>query len=102
LVVSNPPYVAENDPHIAAGDLRFEPRMALAGGRDGLEMLRNIIADAPEHLCATGGLLLEHGYNQAADVRSLLERQGFMDVATRDDLAGIPRVTLGRWLTLTS
>jgi release factor glutamine methyltransferase len=102
LVVSNPPYVGENDPHIAAGDLRFEPTTALAGGPDGLEMLRNIIADAPEHLCATGGLLLEHGYNQAADVRSLLERQGFMDVATRDDLAGIPRVTLGRWLTLTS
>ena len=102
LVVSNPPYIGENDPHMAAGDLRFEPRTALAAGPDGLEMLRNIIANAPRHLCAAGALLLEHGYDQAAAVRSLLEWQGFIDVATRDDLAGIPRVTLGRWLTLTS
>ena len=102
LVVSNPPYIGENDPHMAVGDLRFEPRTALAAGPDGLEMLRNIIAETPEYLCATGGLLLEHGYDQAADVRSLLEWRGFVDVATRDDLAGIPRVTLGRWLTLTS
>jgi release factor glutamine methyltransferase len=102
LVVSNPPYVGESDPHMREGDLRFEPRAALAAGSDGLEMLRNIIAHAAHHLCATGTLLLEHGYNQAVDVRSLLERQGFVDVATHDDLGGIPRVSLGRWLTLTS
>jgi len=65
-------------------------------------MLRNIIADAPKHLCAAGTLLLEHGYDQAIEVRSLLERQGFVDVATHEDLGGIPRVSLGRWLTLTS
>ena len=102
LVVSNPPYVGEGDPHISSGDLRFEPRAALAAGSDGLEMLRNIIADAPKHLCAAGTLLLEHGYDQAIEVRSLLERQGFVDVATHEDLGGIPRVSLGRWLTLTS
>ena len=67
LVVSNPPYVGEGDPHIGRGDLRFEPRAALAAGSDGLEMLRNIIADAPKHLCAAGTLLLEHGYDQAIE-----------------------------------
>jgi release factor glutamine methyltransferase len=102
LVVANPPYVGAGDPHIGIGDLRFEPRAALAAGFDGLEMLRSIIADAPNHLCAAGTLLLEHGYNQAIDVRSLLERQGFVDVATHEDFGGIPRVSLGCWLTLTS
>ena len=102
LVVANPPYVGESDPHIGIGDPRFEPRTALAAGSDGLEMLRNIVADAPNHLCAAGTLFLEHGYNQAVDVRALLKRQGFVDVATRVDLGGIPRVSLGRWLTLTS
>jgi release factor glutamine methyltransferase len=102
LVVSNPPYVGESDPHVGMGDLRFEPRGALAAGSDGLEMLRNIICNAPSYLCPGGTLILEHGYNQATDVRSLLERRGFVNVLTRDDLGGIPRVTSGRWLTLTS
>lgn len=98
LIVSNPPYIAEQDPHLPA--LRHEPREALAAGADGLEDLRAIIAAAPVHLEAGGWLLLEHGWDQAAAVRGLLQAAGFAGVASRRDLAGIERCSGGRRLEL--
>jgi release factor glutamine methyltransferase len=94
LVVSNPPYVAEDDPHLHA--LRHEPLGALAAGPDGLADLRRIVADAPDHLVGGGWLLLEHGFDQAQAVRELLARAGFEAIETRADLAGLPRCTGGR------
>ena len=98
LIVSNPPYVAAADPHLAA--LQHEPLQALAAGPDGLADLRTIIAAAPHHLRRGGWLLLEHGWDQAARVRTLLTSHGFTDVASRTDLAGIERCSGGRWLEL--
>ncbi|HWA39451.1 MAG TPA: peptide chain release factor N(5)-glutamine methyltransferase [Burkholderiales bacterium] len=94
LIVSNPPYVAEGDPHLH--DLRFEPAGALVAGPDGLEAIREIAAAAPAFLNDGGMLLLEHGQGQDAAVRALLQRAGLEDVRTWPDLAGIPRVTGGK------
>ncbi len=96
LIVSNPPYIAAADPHLVAGDVRFEPSSALVAGADGLDDLRVIAAQAPAHLLPGGWLLLEHGYDQAAAVRALLAEQGFIEVASRTDLGGHERITLGR------
>lgn len=96
LIVSNPPYIAEQDPHLVAGDVRFEPSSALVAGSDGLDDLRLIIAQAPQHLLPGGWLLLEHGYDQAQAVRELLARQGFEQVESRVDLGGHERISLGR------
>ncbi|MGQ9686783.1 MAG: peptide chain release factor N(5)-glutamine methyltransferase [Thiobacillaceae bacterium] len=96
MIVANPPYVAEADPHLAQGDLRFEPRLALAAGPDGLDAIRAIVAQAPRHLRPGGWLLLEHGYDQAAACRDLLAAAGFADLYTLEDLGGRPRVTGGR------
>ncbi|MCX9154600.1 peptide chain release factor N(5)-glutamine methyltransferase [Niveibacterium sp. 24ML] len=96
LIVSNPPYVASADPHLARGDVRFEPIGALASGPDGLDDIRAIAAAAPRHLKASGHLLFEHGYDQGAGVRAVMEGAGFAEVATHQDLAGLDRVTLGR------
>lgn len=98
LIVSNPPYIAANDHHLQQGDLRFEPPQALAAGPDGLDDLRIIIGGAPAHLNPGGWLLLEHGYDQEAPVQTLLRDAGFADVFTRRDLAGLPRMSGGRWL----
>lgn len=95
-IVSNPPYLADDDPHLGQGDLRYEPRMALASGADGLDAIRLIAGGAAAHLHAGGWLLLEHGYAQGAAVRDLLARAGFADVATLRDLEDRERVTLGR------
>ncbi|WP_088177618.1 peptide chain release factor N(5)-glutamine methyltransferase [Ferriphaselus sp. R-1] len=97
LIVSNPPYIAADDPHLVQGDLPFEPASALASGADGLDDIRRIVAAAPDYLRAGGELLLEHGYDQADRVRSLLEQRGFGEVRSFRDLAGIERVTGGRW-----
>lgn len=97
LVVSNPPYVAETDPHLEQGDLRFEPRTALASGLEGLEDIRRIIADAPAHLYKDGVLLLEHGLDQGVAVRRLLEAAGFTQAESFRDLSGHERVTAGNW-----
>jgi release factor glutamine methyltransferase len=94
LIVSNPPYIAAVDPHLAQGDLRFEPAAALASGADGLDAIRAIVARA--RLNPGGWLLFEHGYDQAAACRELLARAGFQEVGSEADLAGIPRVTFGR------
>jgi release factor glutamine methyltransferase len=97
LIVSNPPYIAENDSHLSQGDLRFEPRTALASGPDGLDDIRRIIGEAGAHLATDGWLLLEHGYDQAAQVRVLLQRAGFRNISSAKDLAGIERVTGGQF-----
>jgi release factor glutamine methyltransferase len=96
LIISNPPYIASTDPHLVAGDVRFEPSSALVAGQDGLDDLRQIIAQAPTHLTAGGWLLLEHGYDQAEAVQALLAAQGFEAIETRPDLSGHPRISLGR------
>jgi release factor glutamine methyltransferase len=96
LIVSNPPYVAEGDPHLAQGDLRFEPRAALVAGPDGLEALRAIVAGAPAHLRPGGRLMLEHGLGQDAQLRALLAEAGFEGIHTWPDLAGIARMTGGK------
>ena len=94
LIVANPPYVAEGDPHLAA--LAYEPAHALVAGRDGLDAIRAIVARAPAHLAAGAWLLMEHGHDQDAAVRRLLERAGLEEVRTWPDLAGIARVSGGR------
>jgi release factor glutamine methyltransferase len=96
LIASNPPYVADGDPHLLQGDLRYEPAMALSCGADGLNAIRQIIAGASAHLAPQGWLLLEHGWQQGAAVRDLLCAAGFVDVATECDLENRDRVTLGR------
>ena len=95
LIVSNPPYIRSDDPHLAA--LTHEPLSALASGSDGLEDIRSITAQAPEYLKAGGWLIFEHGWDQAEDVASLLQTAGFADVQHRHDLAGIARCTGGCW-----
>lgn len=96
LVVSNPPYIAEGDPHLPA--LQHEPRQALTSGPDGLDDLRHLIAHAPAHLWPGGWLLLEHGHDQAVAVAASLKARGFEAVQTRLDMAGIARCTGGLWL----
>ena len=97
-IVSNPPYIAAHDPHLAA--LTHEPLQALASGADGLDDLRTLIAQAPARLAPGGWLLLEHGHDQASAVRALLQAQGFIKVQSRDDLAGIARCSGGQWPTV--
>lgn len=96
LVACNPPYVAADDPHLLAGDVRHEPREALRGGADGLDPIRRIVPQAHDVLRAGGWLLLEHGYDQGEAVRGLLVGQGYSDVTTVRDLASHERVTEGR------
>lgn len=96
MILSNPPYIREQDPHLVRGDVRFEPSSALVAGHDGLSDLRQIIEQAPQHLLPGGWLLLEHGYDQAEAVCALLAEHGFVDVENRIDLGGQPRISLGR------
>jgi release factor glutamine methyltransferase len=97
LIVSNPPYVAAGDPYLSQGDLRFEPMIALAGGDDGLDALRAIVATAPRHLTDHGWLALEHAWDQKNAVQALLHGCGFGEVETLRDYAGHERLTYGRW-----
>ncbi|CAN4276639.1 HemK Methylase of polypeptide chain release factors [Methylophilaceae bacterium] len=97
VIVSNPPYIEANDAHLKQGDLRFEPLSALASGADGLQDIRTIISQAPQHLNPQGWLLLEHGYNQAEQVAALLKQAGFSQISHAQDLAGINRVTMGKF-----
>lgn len=96
LIASNPPYIAQSDPHLQQGDLRFEPAMALSSGTDGLDAIRRIAAEAPAHLHAEGWLLLEHGWEQGAAVRAVLQEAGLINVSTWQDLERRDRVSLGR------
>lgn len=94
LLVSNPPYIARGDAHLEA--LQHEPLTALTDGADGLQAIREIVADAPAHLSPNGWLLIEHGYDQGAAVRSLFKTHGYADIQTRRDLGGHERATAGR------
>jgi release factor glutamine methyltransferase len=95
LIVSNPPYITAADPHLARGDVRFEPLTALVAGHDGLDDLRRLTGDAPAHLKPGGTLLLEHGYDQADAVQLLLRKSGFRRPRSWADLSGILRVSGG-------
>lgn len=95
LIISNPPYLEENDPHLSR--LTAEPRMALVAGSDGLDAIRTLVSTAPAHLHAGGTLMLEHGGTQGLNVRSLFKHSGFSAITTGCDLAGLERFTLGRY-----
>lgn len=97
LIVSNPPYVAAQDPHLHTGDCRFEPQVALTPGAGGLEAVAEIAKAAAGRLKRGGWLLLEHGYDQAEAVRDLLRRNEFSAISTVPDLCGHERVSAGRW-----
>ncbi|MHB8679300.1 MAG: peptide chain release factor N(5)-glutamine methyltransferase [Rudaea sp.] len=96
LIVSNPPYIAEGDAHLRQGDLRFEPRLALSSGAEGLDAICIIVRDAPVHLQPGGWLLLEHGSEHGAAVRALLQQSGYVEVFTSHDLENRERVSGGR------
>jgi release factor glutamine methyltransferase len=100
IIVSNPPYIAAGDVHLAQGDVRFEPRAALVSGEDGLDDIRRICAQAGRHLRENGWLMLEHGYDQAVQVRALLLQSGFERVFSERDLAGIERVSVGSYAAI--
>jgi len=95
VIVSNPPYIAQDDAHLKQGDLRFEPLSALASGKDGLDDIRQIIQDAPIYLNPNGWLMLEHGFDQAEAVAALLSERGFSQIDHARDIAGTLRVTFG-------
>tara|TARA_R110002012_G_scaffold90299_4_gene220885 strand:+ start:1218 stop:2066 length:849 start_codon:yes stop_codon:yes gene_type:complete len=95
IIVSNPPYIAADDPHLSKGDVRFEPRSALVSNADGMADLLYLVTSAQHYLTASGWLLLEHGYNQAAQVREALINAGYQNVESVFDLGGHERVTLG-------
>jgi release factor glutamine methyltransferase len=96
VIVANPPYVAAGDPHLAEGDLRFEPLTALTPGPEGLEAIREIVSGGVRHLATGGWLLVEHGHDQAAAVRALFAAAGYSAIFAAEDLAGIERVTGAR------
>ncbi|MFD1261623.1 peptide chain release factor N(5)-glutamine methyltransferase [Entomomonas asaccharolytica] len=98
IIVSNPPYIASDDPHLVEGDVRFEPKTALISGKDGLDDIRKIIQQAPDYLLENGWLFFEHGYQQAKTVQELLAERGFTNISTYYDLGGNERVTGGQWL----
>ena len=98
LIVSNPPYIEQNDPHLQQGDVRFEPKTALISGADGLNDLQHIISRSGSYLSDKGWLLVEHGYTQGQAVRDLFTEAGFDGVITRRDYNGLERVTLGQCL----
>lgn len=97
LIVSNPPYIENQDPHLSQGDLRFEPCSALVSGADGLDDLRHIVSGAAKQLTEGGYLLVEHGFQQGPALREILRSAGFSEIATRCDLEGQDRISGGRW-----
>lgn len=96
MIVSNPPYIADNHPNLTATEIRYEPQQALASGPDGLNAIREIAELGPAHLVSGGWLLLEHGYDQEDSVESILVSCGFEQLTCHRDLAGLPRVTQAR------
>lgn len=99
IIVSNPPYIEENDPHLSEGDVRFEPITALTSGSDGLNDIRTLIENGKQHLEKGGWLLIEHGYNQANAIQQLFADNHYQDIETLYDYGNNPRVTLGRYTT---
>jgi len=96
LILSNPPYVPQNDPHLQQGDVRFEPQQALVSGEDGLDAIRYLIAESQKHLLPDGWLMLEHGYDQGELVQQLFVEGGYKDVQQRKDIGGHVRLTMGQ------
>lgn len=96
MIVSNPPYIENDDAHLTQGDLRFEPKSALTSGADGLDDIRHIVRESLSFLNPQGWLMLEHGYNQAEKVRDLMAAHGFAEIATMKDFGGNDRVTIGK------
>lgn len=97
LVISNPPYIATDDPHLQQGDLRFEPSSALISDEQGLKDIRLLAEQARKHLKANGQLMIEHGYSQQTQVQAILKLLNYRQIQTHTDLSGNPRVTLGIW-----
>ena len=97
LVVSNPPYISADDPHLRCGDVRYEPATALVSGADGLDAIRHIVSQAPDYLHTDGWLLLEHGWQQADAVVALLVDRGFQLTRSWQDLGGQYRISGGQW-----
>ncbi len=97
LIVSNPPYIAGNDPHLSAGDLRYEPVTALSSGENGLKDIAHIVRNTLVRLKKNAYLVLEHGYNQKLEIQSMFRDCGFRNVTTRSDLSNLPRVTYGQY-----
>lgn len=98
LIVSNPPYIDEHDPHLAQGDVRFEPLTALVAANEGLADLDHIVTTSRQHLLPGGWLLVEHGWTQGNAVRALFTHAGYREVATCRDYGGNERLTLGQWV----
>jgi release factor glutamine methyltransferase len=101
IIVSNPPYIAEDDEHLTFGDLRFEPRSALSAAESGLRDINMIVHTAFPRLISGGYLLIEHGYDQQQQVQALFNKCHYQQIQTITDLAGLPRVTFGQRLTTT-
>lgn len=99
LIVSNPPYISIDDPHLRQGDVRFEPESALVSGKEGLDDIYIIIAGAKKYLNTNGWLLLEHGYQQGKAVRQLLNENNFSTISTLKDYSNLDRVSIGQWLS---
>ena len=99
LIVSNPPYISNDDPHLVQGDVRFEPESALVSGKEGLDDLYIIITGAKKHLNTNGWLLLEHGFQQGKAIRQLLEENNFSTISTLKDYSNLDRVSIGQWLS---
>jgi release factor glutamine methyltransferase len=100
LIISNPPYIAVNDPHLQQGDVRYEPNTALISAENGLKDIHLIAEQTPGHLKIGGYLFIEHGYNQQADAQAIFKTLNYRDVTTHSDLSGQPRVTSGLWKPL--
>jgi release factor glutamine methyltransferase len=96
IIVSNPPYIAENDPHLLQGDVRFEPELALTSGLTGMDDIEQICLHAKDYLAEDGSLIVEHGYNQKQLVASCFSKQGFTEIEQQHDLSGHTRMTAGK------
>lgn len=95
VIVSNPPYIANNDTHLTMGDVRFEPEHALKAGKQGMDSIQAITAEAKNHLCTGGWLVFEHGYNQKESCYTCLQDAGFNNIEQKNDLSGQPRISAG-------
>ena len=99
IIVSNPPYIANDDPHLQQGDVRFEPISALTSGTDGMNDIEHLCLHASKHLNENGWLIVEHGYNQAQQVNDCFIKNGFVTIEQQQDLSGHTRMTAGKITT---
>jgi release factor glutamine methyltransferase len=96
IIISNPPYIAEDDPHLAEGDVRFEPLNALTSGAEGMDDIEHLCLNAKNHLAKNGSLIVEHGYNQQQLVADCFDKNGYMQIEQKQDLSGHTRMTAGK------